>query len=364
MIQNNASTSTFILSDVLDFEQHFTDLTEIKTEGFNRLFKAKRFGKWFLLKGLKSEYASQALYRELLRKEFEISISLEHPNIVHTIGFEQVDQVGHCIVFEYLEGATLKTYLKTKHSVQERKRIADELITALTYVHEKQIVHRDLKPENIIITTNGHHLKLIDFGLADADSYAILKQPAGTEKYIAPEQKTASSADCRNDIYSLGKILIEINPGITYQRIARRCLAPIDQRYPSAKALGKRIIFVKQILKAGSYLVLSIIVLLIVSSILFIFVPTKDNFHATSLDETISYGKERIDKINQPLKSYIDTLSVFNEAAYICNQQLVDTREKELETLLDSLTSTYKESDKAIIRNALNTYIEQTAPHF
>lgn len=352
------------MSDVLDFDNGFADLTEIRAEGFNRLFKAKRYGKWFVLKGLKAEFSSQTLYKELLRKEFEISVSLNHPHIVHTIGFEQVEPLGYCIIFEYLEGDTLKEYLTIQHPLQERMRIANELIAALTYVHEKQIVHRDLKPENIIITTNGHHVKLIDFGLADADSYAILKQPAGTERYMAPEQKAVSSADCRNDIYSLGKILLELKCGFIYQRIARRCLAPIDQRFSNTEALGKRITFEKQICKAAAYFLSGIILFLIILSIGFTFNPSPNHSHSASLNKTISYGKERIDEINQPLKSYIDTLSIFNEAAYSRNQQLVDDREKQLTNLVDSLTNTCDESDKSIIENALNTYIEQTAPHF
>ena len=59
---------------------------------------------------------------------------------------------------------------------------------ALEYIHGKQTAHRDLKPSNIMITRNGQHVKLIDFGLSDTDDYAVYKQPAGTEGYISPEQ--------------------------------------------------------------------------------------------------------------------------------------------------------------------------------
>ena len=364
MINNNDSTSYFILSDILDFDKSFTDFSEIKTGGFNRLLKAKRFGKWYLLKGLKPEYASQILYKELLRKEFEISVSLNHPNIIHTIGFEQIEQIGYCIVFEFLEGYTLKEFLRTKHPLSERKQITNELITALNYIHKRQVVHRDLKPENIIITTNGHHLKLIDFGLADTDSHAILKQPAGTKKYIAPEQETSSTADCRNDIYSLGKIILEINPGFIYQHIAHHCLVSIDKRYPNIEAIQKQITFLEHCSKVFFYLLLGIFGVFTTIFIVQMSSYNNNDDSAQTLNETISYGKERIDEISLPLKKYIDTLSVFNDAAYAINQKLVDKREAQLENLLDSLTETCKESDKSIIESALNTYIEQTTPHF
>lgn len=57
-----------------------------------------------------------------------------------------------------------------------------------------------------MVTANGGNAKILDFGLSDTDSYCILKHPAGTDKYISPEQLTESVPDCRNDIYSLGKL--------------------------------------------------------------------------------------------------------------------------------------------------------------
>ena len=62
--------------------------------------------------------------------------------------------------------------------VWSNKQIARQLLLVMEYVHEQQIVHRDLKPANIMIARNGGTLKLIDFGLSDADSYTILKSPA------------------------------------------------------------------------------------------------------------------------------------------------------------------------------------------
>ena len=98
-------------------------------------------------------------------------------------------------------------------------------------------MHRDLKPENILITGNGENVKLIDFGLADSDSYAVLKQPAGTIGYMAPEQAQVAKADVRNDIYSLGVIMKQMDLGYRYRRIANRCAAPIEKRYQTVNEL-------------------------------------------------------------------------------------------------------------------------------
>ena len=98
-------------------------------------------------------------------------------------------------------------------------------------MHRQGIVHRDLKPENIMITHNGVNVKIIDFGLADNDSYAVFKNPAGTEQFIAPEQMNATVADSRNDIYSLGMVLATMNLGGVYDKVVKKCLAPINERY-------------------------------------------------------------------------------------------------------------------------------------
>ena len=107
-MESDNSTSGFIFQDSQGMDRQFTDRTEIQTAGFNRLVRAKRYGKWYMLKGLKSEYSSQELYRQLLRKEFDVSVMLSHQNIVQTIGWEYVDGIGECIIFEYIDGETLK----------------------------------------------------------------------------------------------------------------------------------------------------------------------------------------------------------------------------------------------------------------
>ena len=88
-----------------------------------------------------------------------------------------------------------------------------------------------------MITHNGNHIKLIDFGLSDTDDFAILKQPAGTPGYISPEQIISRQADIRNDIFSIGCILEKILPGKPYTAIIKRCKAPITQRYANVDEL-------------------------------------------------------------------------------------------------------------------------------
>lgn len=217
---------------------HFEETSEQPCRGFNRLVRARRYGRWWMLKGLKDDYRAQQLYRTLLRKEFDILVSLQHPGIVAASSFEEVDGVGPCIVMEWVDGVTLREWLGTaKRTIEERLAVVNELLDALEYIHGHQLVHRDLKPSNIMVTHNGHHVKLIDFGLADTDSHHILKQPAGTEGFTSPEQAATRQTDQRNDIYSLGCVLEQMALGKRYDGIIRRCKAPIEARYASVQAL-------------------------------------------------------------------------------------------------------------------------------
>lgn len=247
-----SSDSYFVTGGGLFISSQFrgVELISESVSGYSRVYKAQRMGKWHALKCLKQEYANQNEYRALLQKEFEMGYQLNHPNIARIIGIEEVDDLGICIVMEYIEGQTLKKSIADKRLTKNQYlEILLQLCEALSYIHHRQIIHRDLKPENIMLTDNGLHVKLIDFGLSDADDYAILKNPAGTWKYAAPEVVANLPIDQRSDIYSLGIIMREL-PSCSYKirRIAKRCTKQKrEQRYQSADeiitALKKKLTF-------------------------------------------------------------------------------------------------------------------------
>ncbi len=243
--------------------------------GYSVISRMTLDGKLVALKSLKPEYVGNPFYEGLLRKEYGISHTLDHPNICPTLDFTNIPGLGNCIVMQWIDGDTLAdllpslphrslvpfrrslSFYRRSLSLSKRRRdlcpvrfdrlsdrrklmlldrqtlrkILLELCDALEYLHRHQIIHRDLKPGNIMITRNGWNVKLIDFGLADADWYATFKNPAGTKDFISPEQMAGESVDCRTDIYSLGKIMQAM--GI-YSRIASVCAAEDrDKRYAS-----------------------------------------------------------------------------------------------------------------------------------
>ncbi|MBQ9436632.1 MAG: serine/threonine protein kinase [Bacteroidales bacterium] len=239
---NDSSTSGAITSSFENISDVFTAHSEIAAGGFNCLYKAQRYGKWYVLKGLKPEFRNSTVHQELLAKEFELGIKMNHPHIAQTVGLDTDPLAGPCIVMEYVDGVTLKEFLQTNPSAKTRLKIAHELLSAIAYFHGLQIVHRDLKPDNILITRNGHNVKLIDFGLADSDYHGVLKQPAGSDRYAAPEQKEGKVAiDCRADIYAFGHILRQLFPHC-YGAIYRKCVQPDrNKRYNNAEEILKRL---------------------------------------------------------------------------------------------------------------------------
>lgn len=224
--------SLYLSANFQDMEQVYSSLT-----GYSHVFRAQRMGKWHTLKCLKPEYADKQEYRALLQKEFELGYHLDHPNIVHTLGMEEVEGLGTCIVMEYVEGRTLRKAIDQGLTKEQSLDIVRQLCLALSYIHHRQIIHRDLKPENVMLTYHGHHVKLMDFGLSDSDEYAILKQPAGTPRYAAPEQLKADGtiSPC-TDLYALGIIMQEL-PHLprSVKRIAKRCCkSRPEERYQAA----------------------------------------------------------------------------------------------------------------------------------
>lgn len=222
---------------------HFEQMTTLSSTYATVITKAKRNGRWWVLKSLGHANMGQRVYEEMLLKEFDILQSLQHPGIVTALDIEQVTGLGLCLVMEWVDGMTLKQWMEQPHSRNERLSIAMQLADALDYIHQRQTAHRDLKPANIMVTRNGQRVKLIDFGLSDTDSHAILKQPAGTAGYMSPEQSGCNKTDIRNDIYSLGCILDELHLGWQARRIVTRCTALADRRYQEVRqvraALGR-----------------------------------------------------------------------------------------------------------------------------
>lgn len=251
------SISGFETTAAEPLSREFTEVTLVRETEAHQFYRAKRFGRWYMLKALPPARRHDEFHLQMLRKEMEILMQLQHPGIVGCLGMEQLPDytdsesrtisVGPCIILEYIDGQTLSDLLgSSPRGGWKGASLLTELLDALAYLHASGITHRDLKPSNIMLTRNGQHVKIIDFSLADTDSHAILKQPSGTRQYMAPEQETMTTPDVRNDIYSVGVIIDEILHSYSdatlggsrfWSAVARHCQLPIEQRYANIAAL-------------------------------------------------------------------------------------------------------------------------------
>ncbi|WP_342261599.1 serine/threonine-protein kinase [Spiroplasma endosymbiont of Notiophilus biguttatus] len=156
------------------------------------------------------------LIKERFLQEIRAVSRVRHPNVILVYDVF-VDKKDWCLVFELLEGKTLKEYLSNYSvlSVNEVIVIMKEILKGVNACHAVNIIHRDLKPENIILTSSGA-IKVLDFGIAVIDDYEVKKhanQVVGTMKYIAPEVVKFQKPTIQSDIYALGIILYELLVG-------------------------------------------------------------------------------------------------------------------------------------------------------
>jgi serine/threonine-protein kinase len=150
------------------------------------------------------------------RREIDIASRLQHTGLQRLLS----DPSEPFMVFEYVDGESLRTYLKTHAplSIDDVLWIGVQLAETLEYVHEQGVVHRDLKPENIIIGADGQ-VTLMDFGIALRQAsrrltFSHLTNAVGTPDYMAPEQIRGERGDGRTDVYALGVVLYELLTGV------------------------------------------------------------------------------------------------------------------------------------------------------
>ena len=212
---------------------HLTDYELLSDSGHNLVYRAQMGGKWVVLKAAKPDEGEQTRNRLLLEREFEIMHRLDSIYVVQTIAMVNDPQLGRSILMEYVHGRSLDKFVAGNPTSTERRRVADELMEALIFLHERQIVHGDLKPSNILITDSGNHVRLIDFGFSDNEAF-IAKNIGTSPSISSPDQLPTNVLKPERDIYALGKMLALLFPH-SLKPVIRRCLASDRSRYISVR---------------------------------------------------------------------------------------------------------------------------------
>jgi len=156
------------------------------------------------------------LVRRFKNESKAISI-LNHPNIVKVYDVSTSGSLYY-IVMEYVEGITLKEYLRRRGQPltwREAVHFTCQILRALEHAHENGVVHRDIKPQNIMLMADGS-LKIMDFGIARlsrSECQTMTDKAIGSVHYISPEQAKGDVTDAKADIYSVGVTLYEMLSG-------------------------------------------------------------------------------------------------------------------------------------------------------
>lgn len=172
-------------------------------------YKTRMFGKWIFIKALNPGLESDSRYIEAFRKEQEIGLQLDHPNLPKYVFVPDLLPGRAFVAMEYIDGITLEEFLEVNKNyfslASHIEKFIRETSSALDYLHSHQILHLDLKPDNILITRVGHNVKIIDFGFSKTDSYT--GSEGFTSGFISPERVLSKDKTESADYYGLGKLL-------------------------------------------------------------------------------------------------------------------------------------------------------------
>ncbi len=213
---NRPSTSSQMIGTVLSGRYRLE--AKLGSGGMSTVYLARdtTLDRSVAVKVMHREMSEQEDQLQRFRQEARAVAKLSHPNVVAVI--DAGEDGGHpYIVFEYVEGETLKQRINRVGALdpQEALAYAIEIARGLTVAHNRNMVHRDIKPQNVLIDSEGR-AKLTDFGISrqlEQDGMTATGRVLGTTDYVAPEQAMGHPVDQRSDIYSLGVVLYEMLVG-------------------------------------------------------------------------------------------------------------------------------------------------------
>lgn len=165
-------------------------------------------GRKVALKVLRASERDRGATRARLHEEARRIAALAHPHIATVYDVGEHDGIVF-LALERAGGQSLRARLSAQPPIALPRAVAilRAVASALACAHDAGIVHRDLKPENVVVGDGGT-IKIIDFGIATLTGKGA--GPAGTRRYMAPEQAAGVPASARADVFAFGVLAIEL----------------------------------------------------------------------------------------------------------------------------------------------------------
>ncbi|MBX3397146.1 MAG: protein kinase [Gemmataceae bacterium] len=173
------------------------------------------------LKVMLPKFAASPQAAQRFLREARLQAAVEHDHVVPIYQADEADGIPF-IAMPLLKGRTLADALKAtpRLPASEALRIGREIAEGLAAAHATGLIHRDIKPANVWLEGDRRRVKILDFGLARAESSGeaethITQEGAivGTPAYMSPEQAAADELDPRTDLFSLGVVLYQMATG-------------------------------------------------------------------------------------------------------------------------------------------------------
>lgn len=152
-----------------------------------------------------------------VNKEIQILSECRLPQITSYLGCF-VKGYKLWVIMEYVNGGSLFDLLRPGPINDEMtiSVISQQILAALTYLHELGKIHRDLKSQNILLSQDGE-VKLTDFGVSTQlySNFSRRNTTVGTPYWMAPEIILSNNGghSYKADIWSLGCCLFELKTG-------------------------------------------------------------------------------------------------------------------------------------------------------
>jgi serine/threonine-protein kinase len=168
-----------------------------------------------LRKSLLTSEAERSRFLDEARKLSDVT----HAGVVKVMGFGKLDDGRPYLVMERLEGEVLSDRLRQgPMELELALSIFDQIVSAVSTLHEQGLIHRDIKAENIFLVEGGEYAVLLDFGIAkqEGEPMSTVTREGGvrgTPAYMAPERFFGNAANVRTDIYELAVVLYAMVTG-------------------------------------------------------------------------------------------------------------------------------------------------------